>query len=68
MPLCLPAEWGAPVVGCKGLSVDEKKQMFILEDGSVIRKGRLLTLEGSSGEVWKDGGYPPSMPMRIRII
>ena len=39
------------IVGCKGLSVDEKKQRLILEDGSVIRKGRLLTLDGSSGEV-----------------
>ncbi len=39
------------IVGCKGLSVDEKKQRLILEDGSVIRKGRLLTLDGISGEV-----------------
>ena len=39
------------IVGCKGLSVDEKKQRLILEDGSVIRKGRFLTLDGSSGEV-----------------
>jgi len=39
------------IVGCKGLSVDEKKQRLILEDGSVVRKGRLLTLDGSSGEV-----------------
>ena len=39
------------IVGCKALSVDEKKQRLILEDGSVIRKGRLLTLDGSSGEV-----------------
>ena len=38
------------IVGCKGLSVDEKKQRLILEDGSVIRKGRLLTLDGSSGK------------------
>ena len=39
------------IVGCEGLSVDEKKQRLILEDGSVILKGRLLTLDGSSGEV-----------------
>ena len=55
------------IVGCKGLSVDEKKQRLILEDGSVIRKGRLLTLDGSSGEVM-EGRVPTSMPMRIRII
>ncbi|GIS37185.1 MAG: hypothetical protein Ct9H90mP9_2150 [Pseudomonadota bacterium] len=29
----------------------KRKQRLILEDGSVIRKGRLLTLDGSSGEV-----------------
>ncbi|MEC7213818.1 MAG: PEP-utilizing enzyme, partial [SAR324 cluster bacterium] len=39
------------IVGCEGLSVDEKKQRLILENGSVIRKGRLLTFDGSNGEV-----------------
>ena len=39
------------IVGCESISVDEKKQQLILEDGSVLYKGQLLTLDGSSGEV-----------------
>ncbi|HCP32948.1 MAG TPA: pyruvate, phosphate dikinase, partial [Deltaproteobacteria bacterium] len=39
------------IVGCESISVDEKKQQLILEDGSVLCKGQLLTLDGSSGEV-----------------
>ena len=39
------------IVGCESISVDEKKQQLILEDGSVLCKGQLLTLDGSSVEV-----------------
>ena len=39
------------VAGCSEIKVDYKTQIFVARDGVVIKKGDVITLDGSSGEV-----------------
>jgi pyruvate,orthophosphate dikinase len=41
------------VAGCGDIKVDYKTQQFVARDGSVIAKGDVITLDGSTGEVMK---------------
>ena len=39
------------VAGCGDIKVDYQNHQFLAKDGSVIRKGDVITLDGSTGEV-----------------
>ena len=41
------------VAGCGSIKVDYKAQLFTAENGEVFKKGDVLTLDGSTGEVMK---------------
>ncbi|PKN12899.1 MAG: pyruvate, phosphate dikinase [Deltaproteobacteria bacterium HGW-Deltaproteobacteria-4] len=41
------------VAGCSEIKVDYKAQSFVARDGVVIKKGDVITLDGSAGEVIK---------------
>ena len=49
------------VAGCGDIKVDYKAQQFTARDGSVIKKGDVITLDGSTGEVMK-GAVPTVQP------
>ncbi len=49
------------VAGCGDIKVDYRGQQFTARDGSVIRKGDVITLDGSTGEVMK-GAVPTVQP------
>ena len=39
------------VVGCGDIKVDYRPRQFTAKDGTVIKKGDIITLDGSTGEV-----------------
>lgn len=41
------------VAGCGSIKVDYKAQLFTAENGEVFKKGDVITLDGSTGEVMK---------------
>ncbi|GAW67651.1 pyruvate phosphate dikinase [Geoanaerobacter pelophilus] len=41
------------VAGCGDIKVDYAQAQFVAKDGSVIKKGDVITLDGSTGEVMK---------------
>ncbi|ACH37672.1 pyruvate phosphate dikinase [Citrifermentans bemidjiense Bem] len=41
------------VAGCGDIKVDYNQAQFVAKDGSVIKKGDVITLDGSTGEVMK---------------
>ncbi|WP_026843083.1 pyruvate, phosphate dikinase [Citrifermentans bremense] len=41
------------VAGCGDIKVDYNQAQFVAKDGSVIKKGDVVTLDGSTGEVMK---------------
>ncbi|BCG45900.1 Pyruvate,phosphate dikinase [Citrifermentans bremense] len=41
------------VAGCGDIKVDYAQAQFVAKDGSVIKKGEVITLDGSTGEVMK---------------
>ena len=49
------------VAGCGDIKVDYKTQQFVARDGVVIKKGDVITLDGSTGEVMK-GEVPTVQP------
>jgi pyruvate,orthophosphate dikinase len=49
------------VAGCGDIKVDYRAQQFTARDGSVISKGDIITLDGSTGEVMK-GQVPTVQP------
>ena len=49
------------VAGCGDLKVDYKTQQFVARDGVVIKKGDVITLDGSTGEVMQ-GAVPTVQP------
>jgi pyruvate,orthophosphate dikinase len=49
------------VAGCGDIKVDYRTQQFTARDGSVISKGDIITLDGSTGEVMK-GQVPTVQP------
>jgi len=49
------------VAGCGDIKVDYRAQQFTARDGSVIKKGDVITLDGSTGEVMK-GEVPTVQP------
>jgi pyruvate,orthophosphate dikinase len=49
------------VAGCGDIKVDYRAQQFTAQDGSVISKGDIITLDGSTGEVMK-GQVPTVQP------
>jgi len=49
------------VSGCGDIKVDYRGQSFTAKDGSVIKKGDVITLDGSTGEVMK-GAVPTVQP------
>ena len=49
------------VAGCGDIKVDYQGQQFTARDGSVIKKGDVITLDGSTGEVMK-GAVPTVQP------
>ena len=49
------------VAGCGDLKVDYRAQQFTARDGVVIKKGDVITLDGSTGEVMK-GAVPTVQP------
>ncbi|HKK00883.1 MAG TPA: pyruvate, phosphate dikinase, partial [Desulfuromonadales bacterium] len=49
------------VAGCGDLKVDYKTQAFVARDGVTIKKGDVITLDGSTGEVMK-GAVPTVQP------
>ena len=49
------------VSGCGDLKVDYKAQQFVARGGELIRKGDVITLDGSTGEVMK-GAVPTVQP------
>ena len=51
------------VAGCGDIKVDYKTQQFVARDGSVIAKGDVITLDGSTGEVMK--GQIPTVQAQL---
>ncbi|HXV20481.1 MAG TPA: pyruvate, phosphate dikinase [Desulfuromonadales bacterium] len=49
------------VAGCGDIKVDYKSQQFVARGGVVVRKGDIITLDGSTGEVMK-GAVPTVQP------
>jgi pyruvate,orthophosphate dikinase len=49
------------VAGCSDIKVDYRAQQFTARDGSVICKGDMITLDGTTGEVIK-GAVPTVQP------
>ncbi|MGE4343339.1 MAG: pyruvate, phosphate dikinase [Geoalkalibacter sp.] len=49
------------VAGCGDIKVDYAKQQFATKSGAVIRKGEVITLDGSTGEVMQ-GAVPTVSP------
>ncbi|MEJ2201703.1 MAG: pyruvate, phosphate dikinase, partial [Desulfuromonadaceae bacterium] len=49
------------VAGCGDITVSYKEQQFVAKDGTVIKKGDIITLDGSTGEVMK-GEVPTVQP------
>ncbi|BCA78895.1 pyruvate, phosphate dikinase [Desulfuromonas sp. AOP6] len=49
------------VAGCGDIKVDYKTQQFVARDGVVLKKGDVITLDGSTGEVMK-GEVPTVQP------
>ncbi len=49
------------VAGCGDIKVDYRAQQFTARDGVVIKKGDVITLDGSTGEVMK-GAVPTVQP------
>ncbi len=49
------------VSGCGDITVDYRQECFVTRDGVTIRKGELITLDGSTGEVMK-GRVPTVEP------
>ncbi len=39
------------VVGCEDISIDLEKEIFTTKDGKVYKKGDIITIDGSTGEV-----------------
>ncbi|ALC17737.1 pyruvate phosphate dikinase [Desulfuromonas soudanensis] len=51
------------VAGCGDIKVDYRTQQFVARDGSVIAKGDVITLDGSTGEVMK--GQIPTVQAQL---
>ncbi len=49
------------VAGCGDIKVDYKAEQFVAKDGSVVKKGDKITLDGSNGEVML-GAVPTVAP------
>ncbi|AMV71402.1 pyruvate, phosphate dikinase [Desulfuromonas carbonis] len=49
------------VSGCGDIKVDYRNEQFTTRDGTVIKKGEIITLDGSTGEVIK-GAVPTVQP------
>ncbi|APG27902.1 pyruvate, phosphate dikinase [Syntrophotalea acetylenivorans] len=49
------------VAGCGGIKVDYAAQQFVTNSGEVFKKGDIVTLDGSTGEVMK-GSVPTVQP------
>jgi pyruvate,orthophosphate dikinase len=49
------------VAGCGDIKVDYKTQQFVARDGMVVKKGDIITLDGSTGEVMQ-GAVPTVQP------
>jgi pyruvate,orthophosphate dikinase len=49
------------VAGCSDIKVDYKAQQFVARGGVVIRKGDIITLDGTTGEVMQ-GAVPTVQP------
>ncbi|AJF07132.1 pyruvate, phosphate dikinase [Geoalkalibacter subterraneus] len=49
------------VAGCGDIKVDYSKQQFATKSGAIIRKGDVITLDGSTGEVMQ-GAVPTVSP------
>lgn len=49
------------VAGCGGIKVDYAAQQFVTSSGEVFKKGDVVTLDGSTGEVMK-GSVPTVQP------
>ena len=49
------------VAGCGDIKVDYKAQQFVDKNGEVVKKGDIITLDGSTGEVMK-GSVPTVQP------
>jgi pyruvate,orthophosphate dikinase len=50
------------VAGCGDIKVDYSKQQFTTKSGAIIRKGDVITLDGSTGEVMQ--GAVPTVSMQ----
>jgi len=41
------------VVGCEEISIDLEKEQFIAPNGKIFKKGDIITIDGSTGEVYE---------------
>ncbi|MBN2426972.1 MAG: pyruvate, phosphate dikinase [Deltaproteobacteria bacterium] len=51
------------VVGCSDIKVDYPNQQFTTRNGDVLKKGEIITLDGSAGEVMK--GEVPTVQVEL---
>ncbi len=51
------------VVGCSDIKVDYANQQFTTRNGDVLKKGEIITLDGSAGEVMK--GEVPTVQVEL---